>query len=97
MNTKAKRVGPFQRTKSEQTVIANHRMTKDARRAPDTESAPYRPTTHEQIVLEKHAARRDATPPAPRLTVQLSLAIGCLKTLRKLDVMASVLSTHLCY
>jgi hypothetical protein len=79
MNTKAKRVGPFQRTKSERDVTANHPgskmppttdMTNSLRPEPNGEKAPYQPTAREQAVLEKHAARQDATAPAPRLKVQ---------------------------
>jgi hypothetical protein len=77
MNTKAKRVGPFQRTKSERDVTANHPASKmppttvnSPRPEPNGEKAPYQPTAREQAVLEKHAARQDATPPAPRLKVE---------------------------
>jgi hypothetical protein len=66
MNTKAKRVGPFQRTKSERTVTGNHPASKSANKR----HAPYQPTAREQIVLERHAARRDATAPAPRSRVR---------------------------
>jgi hypothetical protein len=45
-------------------------MTKNAKREPNIEKVPYQPTTREQIVLDKHTARRDATAPAPRLKVQ---------------------------
>jgi hypothetical protein len=78
MNTKTKRVGPLQRTKSERVVTANHGtvkgqprkdMTESPRQEPNSEEAHYRPTAREQIVLDRHAARRDATPPAPRLRV----------------------------
>ena len=64
MNTKAKRVGPFQRTKSEQDVTAKHVASKkqprsdtnkSSRREPNSKETPYQPTGREQIVHE-HAA-----------------------------------------
>jgi hypothetical protein len=79
MNTKAKRVGPLQRTMSERVVTANHGtvkgqptkdMTETPRLEPISEEARYRPTAREQIVLDRHAARREATAPGPRLKVQ---------------------------
>ena len=56
MNTKTKRVGPFQRTKSERVVTANHGtgkgqptkdMTESPRQEPNSEEARYRPTARE--------------------------------------------------
>jgi hypothetical protein len=79
MNTKAKRVGPLQRTKSERVVTANHGtakgqprkdMTETPSLEPISEEARYRPTAREQIVLDRHAARQDAIAPVPRLRVR---------------------------
>jgi len=45
-------------------------LAKNARRESNIDTPSYRPTAREQIVLDKHAARRDAKVPAPRLKVE---------------------------
>ena len=78
-NTKAKSLGRLKRTKSERAVTATHAApkgqpttdsTNSARPESNGEKAPYQPTAREQIVLDRHAARRDATPPGPQLKLR---------------------------
>lgn len=72
MNNKAKGADQFpliasERVRAPRQMLPAVDVTKTATREPS--QTPYRPNPHEQVLLDRHAARRNAEAPAPRLKV----------------------------